>query len=412
MVVLLVCLIYIVHIISKEDLSLRDKIFIRLPFSVYFGWISVATIANVTVLLVRWNWDGFGISEAIWAAIIVAVGLIIGAVTAVENRDIAYALVFLWAYAGILIKHTSAGGFSGQYTEVVITVIACIVLLVTALIYIIWSGKRLDKKVEKLALLTFLFICRYSLYKIINYKRGRNMLKMIKKLSFVFLALVLFMMPLVGCSSVNEPIDINFDLNQDAEGWAGGFTDLPVEYEQDIYQLDYGYVDSPLGGKALMLSSMNRSDDIFMFIKKQLTSDDGLNPDTTYLVTIEVKFASNAPAGAVGIGGPPGEAVYVKVGASKIEPSPIDKDGFYELSVDKGQQSSGGYDAVVVGNVAKLVNDDFETYELKTLDNQDNPLEVTTDADGNMWIFAGTDSGFEGLTTLYYTEVNVTIEAK
>jgi len=233
-----------------------------------------------------------------------------------------------------------------------------------------------------------------------------------KSFILTILAITAFALPLAGCSTDSEPIDINFDLNRDAEGWSGGFADLPVDYEQDSYQLDFGYVDSPLGGKALMLSSMNRSDDTFMYIKKQLTSADGLNPDTIYLVTIEVTFATSAPAGAVGIGGAPGEAVYVKVGATAIEPVPVDKDGFYELNVDKGQQSSGGYDAVVVGNVAKVVSDDFETYELKTLSNRGNPLEVTTDADGNMWIFAGTDSGFEGLTTLYYTEVNITLEAK
>jgi hypothetical protein len=146
MVVLLGSLAYIAHIINKEDLSLRDKIFIRLPFSVYFGWISVATIANVTVLLVRWNWDGFGISEAVWAAIIISVGLIIGAVTAVKNRDIVYALVFLWAYTGILIKHTSSSGFAGQHTEVISTVIISIILLILALVYIVWSGKKLEKK--------------------------------------------------------------------------------------------------------------------------------------------------------------------------------------------------------------------------------------------------------------------------
>ncbi|MDD4924349.1 MAG: hypothetical protein PHF74_05895 [Dehalococcoidales bacterium] len=235
------------------------------------------------------------------------------------------------------------------------------------------------------------------------------MFKITKRWSFVFLALALFMLPLVGCGTDSEPININFDLNQSAEGWAGGFTDLPVDYEQDSYELDFGYTDSPLGGKALMISSMNRSDDIFMYIKKQLTAADGLSPNTTYLVTIKVKFASNAPAGAVGIGGPPGEAVFVKVGASAIEPVPVNDNDFYVLSVDKGSQSEGGYNAIVVGNVAKEVNDDFETYEIKELTNADNPIAVTTDADGNMWIFAGTDSGFEGLTTLYYTEVEVSL---
>ncbi len=237
------------------------------------------------------------------------------------------------------------------------------------------------------------------------------MSRLAKSFLFIILAIAAIVMPLTGCKDEGG-LNLPFDLGQDAAGWGGGFADLPVDYEQDSYLLDFGYIDSPLGGKALMISSMNRSDDIFMYIKKQITAADGLSPNTTYLVTIEVVFATSAPAGAMGVGGAPGEAVYVKVGASSIEPVPVDKGGFYELSVDKGQQSTGGYDAVVVGNVAKLVNDDFETYELKTLNNQDNPIEVTTDADGNMWIFVGTDSGFEGLTTLYYTAVNVTLEAK
>jgi hypothetical protein len=235
---------------------------------------------------------------------------------------------------------------------------------------------------------------------------------MIKSFLLILLTITILVIPATGCGGDKGPLDLNFDLSQDAGGWGGGFVDLPVDYEQDSYQLDFGYIDSPLGGKAFMISSMNRSDDIFMYIKKQLTSADGLKPKTTYMVKIEVTFATSAPAGAMGVGGAPGEAVYVKVGASSIEPLPVDKGGSYELSVDKGQQGTGGYDAVVVGNVAKVVSDDFDTYELKTLNNLDNPIEVTTDADGNMWIFIGTDSGFEGLTTLYYTEVNVTLEAK
>ena len=233
-----------------------------------------------------------------------------------------------------------------------------------------------------------------------------------KSFLLILLTIAIPLIPVTGCGGDEDPLNLPFDLTQNAEGWGGGFADLPVDYEQDSYLLDFGYIDSPLGGQAFMISSMNRSDDIFMYIKKRLSADDGLRPNTTYLVTIEVTFATNAPAGAMGIGGAPGEAVYVKVGAASTDPMPVDKDGFYELSVDKGQQGTGSYNAVVVGNVAKVVNDDFVTYELKTLDNQDNSIEITSDADGNIWIFAGTDSGFEGLTTLYYTEVNVTLETK
>ena len=76
MLVILACLMYINGIIKKEQLSNKEKLFIKLPFSVYFGWITVATIANMTVLLVDIGWNGFGISEPIWAVIILITGLV------------------------------------------------------------------------------------------------------------------------------------------------------------------------------------------------------------------------------------------------------------------------------------------------------------------------------------------------
>lgn len=142
MIVILVCLIIINLEINKKNLSLSEKIFIRLPFSIYFGWITVATIANATTLLVSIGWDGFGISEPFWTSIIIAVGLIIGIATIISNRDAAYGLVFIWAYAGILIKHTSAEGFAGQYSGVINTVIISLVLLTIVQLYILISNKR------------------------------------------------------------------------------------------------------------------------------------------------------------------------------------------------------------------------------------------------------------------------------
>jgi hypothetical protein len=142
MVVILVCLILINQRINKERLSQREKLFIKLPFSIYFGWITVATIANATTLLVSLGWDGFGISEPTWASIIIFVGLIIGIATIIKNRDIAYGLVLIWAYAGIFIKHTSASGFSNQYTGISTTVIACIMLFIIAEVYVFIKQKK------------------------------------------------------------------------------------------------------------------------------------------------------------------------------------------------------------------------------------------------------------------------------
>ncbi len=139
MVVLLVCLMLINQATHSVQLSGREKAFIRLPFSVYFGWITVATIANATTVLVDAGWNGWGMSEPLWAVIIIAVGLLIGVATMLRKRDIAYGLVLIWAYVGILIKHVSAGGFAGQYLAVIITVTVCLVLLVLAEVKIVTS---------------------------------------------------------------------------------------------------------------------------------------------------------------------------------------------------------------------------------------------------------------------------------
>ncbi|CZQ99517.1 Hypothetical protein Tpal_2383 [Trichococcus palustris] len=141
MLVILACLIYINGIIKKEQLSNKEKLFIKLPFSIYFGWITVATIANMTTLLVAVGWNGFGISEPIWTVAILITGLLIGSVTMILNRDVAYGFVLVWAYAGILLKHMSQAGFGGQYPSVITTVIACIVLFGVALGYVLFAKK-------------------------------------------------------------------------------------------------------------------------------------------------------------------------------------------------------------------------------------------------------------------------------
>ncbi len=214
-----------------------------------------------------------------------------------------------------------------------------------------------------------------------------------------------------------EASDLSFSyrFDEDAEGWTGDFTDLPVDYEPDLYELEFGHAPLPEElreyGSGLRISGMNRSDDLFMYVKRGLTEEDGIKPNTTYHATFEVKFATNAPAGAVGVGGPPGEAVWVKVGVADEEPVPVEEmamgDLYYLLSVDKGHQNEDGENAIRIGDVAKVEDDGFELYELKTLDNRAQPLQVTSDADGNLWIFVGTDSGFEGRTTLYYHQISV-----
>lgn len=141
MTILLICMIVINMATNSYNLSLRDRLLIRLPFSVYFAWTTVATIANATVLLVSAGWNRFGLSEATWTIIIVAIGALIGVATLLRFMDVAYGLVFVWAYVGILIKHVAASGFSRQYPGVIAAVSACLVLIVATIISVVIQRK-------------------------------------------------------------------------------------------------------------------------------------------------------------------------------------------------------------------------------------------------------------------------------
>lgn len=142
MLVLLVCLILINKEIKGRELSSSEKFFVALPFSVYFGWITVATIANMTTLLVSIGWRGGGLSEATWAIVVILVGMVIGITTMIKNRDFAYGLVLIWAYGGIWLKHISPDGFSGQYLSIITTIIGSIVLFIISEGYLVISRKK------------------------------------------------------------------------------------------------------------------------------------------------------------------------------------------------------------------------------------------------------------------------------
>jgi hypothetical protein len=90
--------------IGRSAVSTAEKWAVRIPFSIYLGWITVATVANITELLDYLNWNGFGIAPEIWMGIVLAAVLVIAVLMNFNRRDVAYAAVILWALAGISIK--------------------------------------------------------------------------------------------------------------------------------------------------------------------------------------------------------------------------------------------------------------------------------------------------------------------
>src|SRR4030065_2055242 len=99
--------IYLRLNIGKSNVGLKEKLCVHVPFSVYLGWVTIATIANISVTLVSVGWDGFGLSLQTWAILVLAVALLLDLAVIATRRDIAYSFVFIWALVGIGINQTA-----------------------------------------------------------------------------------------------------------------------------------------------------------------------------------------------------------------------------------------------------------------------------------------------------------------
>ncbi|MFD1002504.1 hypothetical protein ACFQ21_24480 [Ohtaekwangia kribbensis] len=219
-----------------------------------------------------------------------------------------------------------------------------------------------------------------------------------------------------GCSLDNDTAQSDLyvfsdvsDFSKSMHDWKADFSDYPATREDSLkFDLQYSYTELPanLGSKkAIMLSGTNLSNDLFMFIKKKVT---GLNPNTDYNLVFQIQFATNAPSGASTTDeGSPGESVFLKAGASDVEPQKVVLENSYVLNVDKGKQLDRGENTIVLGNIAGGTN--ITDFTLVTRTNADSyvPFVVRSNDKGELWLLVGTDSGYKGTTVIYYTNVSV-----
>jgi tryptophan-rich sensory protein len=109
------------------QMSLRENLAVFLPFSVYLGWITVASIGNVAVSLVSINWNGWGLSELSWTIFMICVAIAVTLIMILRKRDIGFSLVLIWALLGILVKQP-------EVQNIVLTAGSGIGLIVIALV--------------------------------------------------------------------------------------------------------------------------------------------------------------------------------------------------------------------------------------------------------------------------------------
>jgi hypothetical protein len=200
--------------------------------------------------------------------------------------------------------------------------------------------------------------------------------------------------------------EIEVSFNKSSTDWVGGHSDYTSDTQPTDVVIQPRRLPGLFGGHGLYTAGTNRSDDLFIYIKKKFT---GFTPDQDYLLNFSLTVLTDAPSGCFGAGGPPGEAVIVKAGAAPVEPLTVAIDGQYQMNIDKGNQNRGGKNAIVLGNIAGTNTDCSRTrFEWKTLTSS-APLKARSDATGTFWIMFGIDSGFEGASEIYYRSVTINV---
>jgi hypothetical protein len=220
---------------------------------------------------------------------------------------------------------------------------------------------------------------------------------------------VLFAIAVISCQPEQEVkiYSVSYFFKDSLSGWEGDFADYPVDsagYHLKAGLEDLAYnLNTDSTKKAIRISGIDSSADLFMFIKRKVS---GLRKNTTYEILFNVRLASDAPTGEVVGVGVPGESVYLKVGATVVEPENEIVNDFYRLNIDKGNHSEDGEDMIKIGHIG--VAPTTKTYTLIVRNNNsNNGMYATTNDAGELWLIVGTDSGFEGETTLYYTQIDV-----
>jgi hypothetical protein len=134
MLVLLASLILAYQRIAGDGLV--RLLAVRVPFGIYLGWISVATIANVTVALYKANWDGLGLDGITWAVIMIVVATLLGLIMTFFKHDISYTAVIVWSLVGIYVK------FATVQTIAAATIFGSIILVLAIVVQILRQWQR------------------------------------------------------------------------------------------------------------------------------------------------------------------------------------------------------------------------------------------------------------------------------
>jgi hypothetical protein len=123
--------------------SAASRWFTQFPLSIYFGWICIATVANISATLVGYGWHGFGLSPEFWTMLMLAVATGITIFVVLNRRNAFVGLVTIWAFYGIILKHKALGLASGS--DIITTAWLCLALVALAVLFIVYRNMSQSK---------------------------------------------------------------------------------------------------------------------------------------------------------------------------------------------------------------------------------------------------------------------------
>lgn len=230
-------------------------------------------------------------------------------------------------------------------------------------------------------------------------------------LSISIFSLYLTPLPLLAMEEedfISNVSKIKINLNFSEErGFYSNCADYSIRHAEAVsFKSGIRVIPDLVDKKGYLLEGINLDDDLFMYVSTKYSN---LRPNTNYQVNFKkIEFATNEPTGRVGAGGSP--AVHVKAGASTEKPEPQIIDRYYRMNIDHGNQGSEGQNTVIMGNFAKDSTNNTSDYEIKVLEPLKKYKIAKTNSDGELWIFVGTESGFQSSkTAIYFTSANFEI---
>ena len=218
---------------------------------------------------------------------------------------------------------------------------------------------------------------------------------------------------LTGCgASTSKPsigTDINYSFAQNIDGWEFGYSDYTtLTTPTDVEHI---HTISPIQGAstALYMSGTNESSSLLLYTTRKV---DGLLPKTIYKGKFTVTFASDTPAGCAGVGGSPGESVWLIGAVSSTKPENRQTREDFRLNISRGNQSTAGDSSDVIGTIGVSgipCSGNNRQAAIKTL-GPSKWIPFTTDDTGSAWILVGLDSGFESYSRIWLQNVKFTYQ--